>query len=369
MSEMRSTYAMISGGGTAGHVNPAIAIANALVRAGHSPDGVHFVGSQRGVEVRLVPEAGYSLTVLPGRGIARRLSLSSIAAVAGLVAAIFKAAGVLVRHRPRVVVSVGGYASVPCVIWATVMRIPIVVAEQNAAAGLANRLAGRVAKVCCVSFEGTDLPRAVYTGNPCDPERLAIDEDEARRRRNVNSGQRMISVFGGSLGAASINGAVLDAIETLMQDETLIVSHVVGRRDYELMGPRIELLVNQFERYRPSEYDDDMASLYGASDLVLCRAGASSVAELALTGTPSLLVPLPHAPADHQRANAMALVNAGAAELIEDEALDGPGLVAAVDRLLGDEGRLAEMADNARSMARPHAADAVAALCEEHARS
>ena len=164
-----TAWAVIAGGGTAGHTLPGIAIARALVALGHDPATIHFVGSERGSEARLVPAAGFAVTLLPGRGIQRRLTLANVGAVWGLLRALVRAFVLLARHRPKVVVAMGGYASVPCALSAVVLRIPIVVAEQNAVPGLANRLTARFAKAAAVSFPGTALPRAVLTGNPVRP--------------------------------------------------------------------------------------------------------------------------------------------------------------------------------------------------------
>ena len=166
---MTKAHAIIAGGGTAGHVVPGLAIASELVARGVPPEQVHYVGSARGIETRLVPEAGFPLTVLPGRGIQRRLTLENVRSVFGLLAAIVAGIRLVRRLRPAVVVGLGGYASVPCVIGAVLWRVPIVVAEQNAVPGAANRLAGRFAKACAVSFEGVDLPNAIWTGNPVRP--------------------------------------------------------------------------------------------------------------------------------------------------------------------------------------------------------
>ena len=171
---MTKAHAIIAGGGTAGHVVPGLAIASELVARGVPPEQVHYVGSARGIETRLVPEAGFPLTVLPGRGIQRRLTLENVRSVFALLAAIVAGIRLVRRLRPAVVVGLGGYASVPCVIGAVLWRVPIVVAEQNAVPGAANRLAGRFAKACAVSFEGVDLPNAIWTGNPVRPEVRAL---------------------------------------------------------------------------------------------------------------------------------------------------------------------------------------------------
>ncbi|MGH9212019.1 MAG: undecaprenyldiphospho-muramoylpentapeptide beta-N-acetylglucosaminyltransferase [Acidimicrobiales bacterium] len=370
----RSCYALVVGGGTAGHVMPAIAIADALVERGHPPTSIHLAGSARGLEARLFPDTGLPYTLLPGRGIERRLSLQNLRSMAALVRAFGRAWRLVGRLKPKVVVSVGGYASVPCALAAALRRIPIVVAEQNAAPGAANRLVGRFAKASAVSFDGTPLPRPVVTGNPVRPEVLAIDRGQdneaARHKLDVYPGRKVVLVFGGSLGALRINRAARDAARRWSARTDLHVRHIVGNRDWPEMADELADIARAAGplRYQPVEYDDDMATSLAAADLAVCRAGASTCFELLAAGLPAVLVPSPHVTADHQTANARHLHKAGAAVVVPDAEMDGARLMAEVDALLGDPPRLAAMAQAARAAARPEAADHIAQLAEEHAR-
>jgi undecaprenyldiphospho-muramoylpentapeptide beta-N-acetylglucosaminyltransferase len=377
-------FAIVAGGGTAGHVLPGIAIGRALVARGHEQASVHFVGSDRGIERRLVPAAGFPLTVLPGRGIQRRASWRALAdnvgATTGLMRACARAFTLVRRSRPRVLVALGGYASVPAALAAAALRVPIVVAEQNAVPGAANRVVARVAKASAVSFPDTQLPRAVVTGNPVRAEVLAVDRarDRARARAalGIDDGRLLVAAFGGSLGARRINEAVLGAAERWRDRGDLAVRHVLGERDWATYRTRAEELAGAHGpghlQYQPVVYEDDMPTLYAAADVVLCRSGATSVAELAVVGLPSVLVPLPGAPGDHQTANARALVDAGAAVLVPDPQCDAVRVDAEVGNLLGEPALLARMASAARSAARPDAGDRVAELVDrvagEHAR-
>ncbi len=371
MSASTGAWVVIAGGGTAGHVVPGLAIASELEARGVLASRIHYVGSERGIETRLVPEAGFPLTVLPGRGIQRRLTLANIASMIGLLRAVARAVVLVRRLRPAVVVGLGGYASVPCVIAAVVWRIPVVVAEQNAVPGAANRLAGRFAKACAVSFPHTDLPRSTWTGNPVRPEVLAIDRDSGRLRARaaleIAEDRVLLAVFGGSLGARRINESLFDALTGWRQRSDLAIRHVAGRRDHAALASRVPLGSEDAVQFDLVEYEDDMPSVYTAADLVLCRSGASSVAELAVAGVPSVLVPLPGAPGDHQTANAMALVDAGAAVKVTDAELDGTRLAEEIDRLLSNPALLAEMGAAAHSVARRDAAAAVADLVQAHA--
>lgn len=358
---------VIAGGGTGGHVYPALAVADALVAAGRPRELVTFVGSKRALEAEVVPAAGYRIALLPGRGIKRRMSVDNVGAVAGLAAALVRALVGMVRERPAAVLSVGGYASAPAAVAAAVLRVPLVVAESNAVPGAANRLVARAATACAVAWPGTPLPRATVTGNPVRPEIVAVERSaDARRRAKAALGlpedRALVVAFGGSLGARTINGAVADLVRRWRSRADLSVLHVVGRRDWDVPGLRGEAGGDLV--YEAVAYEDRMALVYEAADLVVCRSGATTSAEVAAAGAPAVLVPLPGAPGDHQTANARALVDAGAAVLVPDRECDGARLVAVVGELLADEARLASMGAAARSVAVPDAAARVAALVE-----
>ena len=366
-----ATEVMIVGGGTAGHVLPGVAIGQELTRRGLDPSQVHFVGSERGVEQTLVPAAGFPLTVLPGRGIQRKLTTDNVGAVLGLIRAFVTSFSLVRAHRPKAVVALGGYASVPAGLWAVLLRVPVIVAEQNAVPGLANNIIGRFAKACAVSYAGTDLPKAIHTGNPVRPEILAVadgtnDRTSARAALGVSADKTLLVVFGGSLGARTINNAVVGALDSLSDRADLDIRHIVGKRDFADVTSRVSLDADAPLTYTPIEYENDMASVYAACDLVVCRAGATSCAELAVTGTPAVLIPLPGAPGDHQTANARALQGPGGAEIIADADFDSARFIDTVTRLIDSPQALAAMAAAAKSVGRPGAAAAVVDVIEDH---
>ena len=373
---MSRTWALIAGGGTAGHVLPGISIGREIIRRGAPRQAVHFVGSGRGVETRLVAEAGFTLTSLPGRGLQRRLTPSSVAAnaiaAAELARAFVQALLVLRRRKPAVVVGLGGYASAACGVAAALLRVPLVITEQNAVPGLANRLLGPLAAGTATAFESTDLRGATWTGNPVRSEVLAVersaDGPAARAALGVVDGRRMVAVFGGSLGARTINNAVSGALGLWRDRRDLHIRHIAGHRDYEDLSRRVSTDPERALSYDLVAYEDDMATVYAAADLVVGRAGATTVAELAAVGVPAVLVPLPGAPGDHQSANARRLEAAGGAVRVNDGDLDPARLVTEVDALLEDPDRLDSMAGAARSLARPDAARAVVDLMESCAR-
>ena len=380
-----AVFAMISGGGTAGHVVPGLAVADALVERRHDRSSIHYVGSERGVERTMVPAAGFPLTLLPGRGIQRRFTFANVAATIGLLRAIARAIGLVHRERPAVLLALGGYASVPAALGAALWRVPIVVAEQNAVPGAANRLVARFAKASAVSFPNTALPRAVFTGNPVRREvrMLAATGDRANARVSVGLGGEddrvLIVAFGGSLGARRINDAVLALARSWSGRGDVALRHVIGDRDWDGAADRVSALGDDLEgrrragepalRYDAVRYEHDMPTVYAAADLIVCRSGASTVAELAVAGVPSVLVPLPHAPGDHQTANARAMVDAGGALLLVDAEANADHIGELLDSLVRDRGRRDDMATAARSLARPDAAERVADLVELHARA
>ena len=360
------TRVLVAGGGTAGHLLPGLAVARELERRGVERDAIHFVGSERGPEADAVPAAGYGVTLLPGRGIQRRLTTDNLGAVWGLVRAQWQALGLVRRRRPGVVLSLGGFASAACAVAAVVWRVPLVIADQNARAGAANRLVGRFARGAAVPFAGTDLPNATVTGNPVREEILAVaahrDRDAARRELDLPLDRTVIAVFAGSLGSRRINGATYGLVERWADRDDVAVHHVIGARDWE---DRAVDLTSSKLVYQPIRYQDRMELVLAAADLAVCRAGGTTVAELAVVGLGAILVPLPIATRDHQRYNAGPLVAAGAAVLVPDDELDTDRLER---ELLGAMPRAEVMGDAARALGRPDAAAAVADLVLRSAR-
>jgi undecaprenyldiphospho-muramoylpentapeptide beta-N-acetylglucosaminyltransferase len=366
MSRRRGRGVVIAGGGTAGHVLPGLSIARALVARGHRPGDIRFVGSRRGQEATLVPAAGFEVLLLPGRGIQRRLGLAPVLAALGIAAAVVRALFELARRRPGVVVTLGGYASVPAAVAAAVLRVPIVITEQNARAGAANRLVGRVARAAAVAFDDVDLPRTHLCGIPVREAILAVAADRdraaARAALDLPVDRTVIAVFSGSLGSRTVNDAVSDLAGRWKDRSDVAIHHVVGRRDApqhlgrDLDGPGL--------LYRVVEYEERMPQLLAAADVAVCRAGGSTIAELGVVGVPAVLVPLPIATGDHQRHNAKGLVDAGAAVLVLDRDLTVDRLESELAALIGDPARLRGMAEAARSTGHPDAASCIADLVD-----
>lgn len=366
---------IVAGGGTGGHVFVATAVADALLEEGETTASLCLVGSRRGQDALLLDGRGIEQISLPGRGIKRSLAPRALAdnlgAVIEIVGAFVESLGIVRRKRPRCVVSVGGYAAAPVGLAAVVWRRPLILVNIDAVPGLTHRILQRFATAACVAFAGTPMERTVITGAPVRPEFQGIDRSPSRRREakralGVDPDRPMVAIVTGSLGARSVNTAVAD-LATRWSDRPATLYHVTGRRDFDLIqahraSMRLELL-----DYRITDFEDQVPLVYQAADLAITRAGALTVAELALLGLPAVLVPLPGAPGDHQTKNAQALERAGGAIVLADSAVTGAALEDLVAPLLDDPERLAQMGERANSVGHPDAARDVARVVEEHA--
>jgi len=335
---------VIGAGGTAGHVVPALAVADALRAEGAE---VLFVGGER-AELELVPAAGYELHSLHVAPLPRRAPAKAVRAVA-IDAGALHAARRLVRSlRPSAALGAGGYVAGPVGLAAALARVPLVLMEADSHLGLTNRLLAPLARRVCLAFplDGRDGRKFIVTGRPVPP--AATDRAAARQRFQISPTETCVLVFGGSLGARSINRAALEAFA----GARFHVLHAAGERDLnELQAPG--------PHYDLRGYIPRFGEALVACDLVVARAGGS-VFEIAAHGRPAVLVPYPHATADHQWANARFMEQAGAAVVIADDELTGPRLAAEVGRLLADPGRLVAMARAAAVFARPGAARQIA---------
>ncbi len=350
---------MIMAGGTGGHVFPALAVAGSL----RGRREIVWLGTERGIEARLVPAAGYPVEWIEVEGLRGKGLVRWLAAPLALLRAVRQARAALRRRRPGVVLGCGGFASGPGGIAAWLSGAPLVIHEQNAVAGLTNRWLARFAARIAEGFPGSFPPRrnAVYVGNPVRPEIAALPPP--RERFAEREGPLRLFVFGGSQGASALNRLLPEAIGLLPATRRPLVLHQTGARDrdateaaYRAGGVQADV----------RSFIDDMAAAYAAADLVVARAGASTVAELAAAGIGALLVPFPAAVDDHQTKNAAWLGRVGAAQVVSEIGLTAGELANRLATLLSNgRGRLLAMADAARALAVTDAAERVAALCLE----
>lgn len=350
---------MVAAGGTAGHVVPAIAVAAALRAEGAS---VTFIGTRERAEAELVPEAGYEIDFLRVRGIDRRNPVRAAGAVWMAGRAVGVARRILRARCADAVLGGGGYVAGVAGRAALRERLPLVLTEADSHMGLANRaLARRAARVCLAfPIPGREGARYLVTGRPVPEAISAADRREARSRFGLGEGDRTLLVFGGSLGARSVNLAAVEAFggsEPAGQGP-LHVIHVSGRRDHAELAERLRAIGSP-RHYRLLEYEPDLGDALAAADLVLCRAGGS-IFEVAAAGRPAILVPYPHATADHQSANARWMTDAGAAVTVPDARLDPAALRELAGSILSDPERLERMAAASRRIAMPDAAKRIA---------
>ena len=362
-----TAFAVVTGGGTSGHVLPAIAIADALVARGHRPDEIVYIGAQRGIETRLLPTTPYPHHFLDVVGLQRRLTASNLAFPFKLLAAILAARRLLRRVRPAVVVSVGGYASFPATFAARLRRIPVVVVSYDRIPGLASRVSAKFATVCAVAFEGSRLPRARYTGAPVRRDLILLDRsaehDAARVMLGIPSDRFVVAVFGGSLGSKVLNDAVAGMVERLAGRQDIAVRHVVG--DRFLADAAAERSGATGIMYTVIGYEDQMTQVYAAADLMVTRAGASTIAELATVGMPAVIVPWAASADDHQTDNARILGDVGAAVVLAEIDLTPARLGDIVAGFANDRTSLAEMAASAHDAGAAHRSGRLADVIEE----
>ncbi|HUD69405.1 MAG TPA: glycosyltransferase [Acidimicrobiales bacterium] len=367
---------VLTGGGTGGHVLPLKAIAAALVDAGVDVDDLVIVGSRRGQDEDLLVGTGIELVLLAGRGIRRshtvRTTLENLAAAAGLASALVHGIALVAGRRPRAVVSVGGYAAFAAAAGAVVTGRPLVLVDLDASPGLVHRVL-RPFAVAIAAAHGTDVDRRVtVTGAPLRAEIVAITRSRAERaaaktRLGLDPIRPVVAITSGSLGAASVNRAASELALRWGSEGPATLYHVTGRRDAAEVRERKAAAGIDDQSWRLVEFELAMEDLWRACDVVVCRAGATTVAELCVAGVPAVLVALPGAPRDHQAGNAAVLAAAGAAVVLDDAALSGELLDDVLTGLLADAGRLEEMSQAARSLGRPDAAQRIAAVVMDHA--
>jgi UDP-N-acetylglucosamine--N-acetylmuramyl-(pentapeptide) pyrophosphoryl-undecaprenol N-acetylglucosamine transferase len=348
--------AILAGGGTGGHVIPALAIANELTKSYGAE--VLFIGTARGIENRLVPAAGYPLQLVRV-GALKNVSLMTRAKTAfDLPRAVWDASRMLNEFAPDVVIGVGGYASGPAMLAAVVKHIPTVAFEPNVMPGFANRVVARFVSGAAVHFEETAkyFRHAEVTGVPVRQAFFEIPVLTDKKRGGVPT----LLVFGGSQGAHAINEAMIRCLPELRRQAPGIhIIHQTGERDYNDALAAYKSLGESAEVFK---FIEDMPGAFARADLVVCRSGASTVAEITAAGKPAIFVPFPRAADDHQRVNAEALAREGAAVVVEESKLEGVWLAETIAALLGDSRRLALMSEAARGLAHPNAARDIAVM-------
>ncbi|MBN1614104.1 MAG: undecaprenyldiphospho-muramoylpentapeptide beta-N-acetylglucosaminyltransferase [Deltaproteobacteria bacterium] len=351
---------IIAGGGTGGHLFPGIALAEEFLKRDGSSE-VLFIGTDRGIEKRILPETGYPLAALDIEGLKGKSPGKVLAALLKIPRGILRSVEIIRNFQPDLVIGVGGYASGPAVLAARMMGLPTAIAEQNALPGWTNRILGRFADRVFLAYAETgrwfSKGKCIVTGNPIRAAFLEGKDEGTRREGEPFT----ILVFGGSQGARAVNEAMIEALVFLKDvKDGLRIIHQTGpdhidrvRRAYAAHEMDAEV----------SPFIMDMARAYQNADLLICRAGATSIAEITASGKTAILIPFPYAVGDHQRLNAEVLAKAGAAVMIAEKDLSGPGLAEAIKRFHRNPGLIREMAEKSAALGHPRAAAEIVDAC------
>ena len=360
---------ILTGGGTGGHIYPALAIAKGLL-ACDAETQILYVGIRDGMEARLVPEAGIEFAGISGKGLPRKLSLDTIKVVGKSFKALWETKKLLRQFHPDLVVGTGGYVSGPVVLTAALFNIPTLLHEQNALPGITNRILARVVRRVMVTFSESMERFGVkkkleLVGLPVRPEIGQLSRMVGARHFGLHPDRLTLLVTGGSRGARTLNQAMIVVLEHLAQRPDIQVIWATGKETYTETIEEFRKRGISWERsgWRVLEYLKDMPEALACADLYIGRAGAASLAELMVAGIPGLLIPYPHAAENHQEHNAQALVKAGAAEIILDSELDGERLWKEIDRLIGQPSLLAKMKAATVKLAQPEALNKIVDLC------
>ena len=351
---------IISGGGTGGHIFPAIAIANALKRRDAGID-ILFVGAQGRMEMEKIPKAGYQIVGLPIAGLQRKLDLKNLMLPFKVINSVMKARAIVKQFRPDVAVGVGGYASAPLLFTASWMKVPCLIQEQNSYAGITNKQLGKRAKKICVAYDGMEkffpADKIVLTGNPVRHDIIHTESkrEEGLKYFGLKGDRKILLVIGGSLGARTINDAIRANLDELSRSGIEVLWQT-GNNYFDANS----VAANDFhERIKVRAFIDRMDLAYAVADVVISRAGALSIAELCVTGKPGILVPSPNVAEDHQTKNALALVNKNAAIMVKDQEANEKMVLEALN-LLQDGQMQQQLRNNIAALAKPRADEEIA---------
>lgn len=351
---------VIAGGGTGGHIFPGLAVAEEIKKRDASAE-VLFVGTRHGIEATLVPREGYPIRFLRAEGVVGKALLRKLSGGAKTLISIYDSYRLLRDFRPHAIIGVGGYASFSTVFTGWLMSVPTVIMEQNSLPGLANTLLGKVADAVCVTYHESisffPIHKTFITGNPVRLNILSADREGAYELFGLKKDKFTVLVFGGSSGARAINNALCDAFNHLADiREDIQFLHQTGRNDYELVR----------ESYRKMGFNGTvtafihrMPEAYAVADIVIARAGATTLAELTAVGKPAILIPYPYAAGDHQKMNARKLSDLGGARMISDRELTGELLAGNIKGLYADKTAMSEMLKVSKSLGKPEAAQRV----------
>jgi UDP-N-acetylglucosamine--N-acetylmuramyl-(pentapeptide) pyrophosphoryl-undecaprenol N-acetylglucosamine transferase len=354
------TKILISGGGTGGHIYPAIAIANELMKRDENID-ILFIGAKGRMEMEMVPAAGYEIIGLPVRGLYRNITLRNIIVLFKLLYSLIKAGNIISKYKPDLAVGTGGYASSPALKAAAGKGIPTIIQEQNSYAGITNRILGKKARIICVAYEGMEKyfqkEKIILTGNPVrkDLMRIETKTDEALRYFNISGKRRVLLILGGSLGAYTINKSVFKNLE-LLGEADIDVIWQTGSLYFDSMKEKLEK--SNVNNVKINDFITRMDLAYSIADLIISRAGACTISELCIAGKPLILVPSPNVAENHQTKNAMFLADKNAAIIIKDSSAKNELIPKAI-QLIADKKTSKTLAENCKKLGIENSAERI----------
>ncbi|MCT4605364.1 MAG: undecaprenyldiphospho-muramoylpentapeptide beta-N-acetylglucosaminyltransferase [Marinisporobacter sp.] len=354
---------LISGGGTGGHIYPAIAIAN-KIREEIKGVQIVFVGTKKGLESELVPKAGYKLETITVSGFKRKLSIDTLTSIKDLFIGIKDAAKIIKKFKPDLVIGTGGYVCGPVVFIASLLNIKTVIHEQNVIPGMTNKILGKFVNKILVSFEESkeyfSSNKIVVTGNPVRKDFIDVNKKACRRALRIDPDDFVVMAFGGSRGAKKINETMAKVIRNFNGQKDIRLILVTGSTHYEAVLNMINKKnFKMRENIKVMEYVHDMAKYMGASDLVICRAGAITLAEVTAMGLPTILIPSPYVANNHQEFNAKVLEKNGASVLLTENELTDQKIIRLLNAFLSDKKSLKEMEVKSKELSKPNATDMI----------
>ena len=358
---------LISGGGTAGHINPAISIAKYIMKQNNEAQ-ILFVGTKEGLESKLVPRENFHMETIKVKGFKRKLSLDTFVTVKELFQGLVEARKIIKDYKPDVVIGTGGYVCGPVVFNAARMNIPTLIHEQNAFPGVTNRILSRFVDKVAISFKEAEnyfkkREKVVFTGNPLRAEMLEVDRYIARQKIKIEKDKFFVVIFGGSRGAENINQEVSELIKKYSEEINFKLLFATGEKQYEKIYESLKKY--QSENINIVPYIYDMANVMAAADLVVARAGAMTLSELTALKVPSILIPSPYVTANHQEHNARALEDKGASIVILEKELTSDILYKQIMSLAQDKNSLKKMSSNAGKLAITDSVDKIYAMINE----
>lgn len=363
---------IVSGGGTGGHIYPALTLIDAIKNK--RPDAEFlYVGTEKGLEADIVPKAGINFTALKLEGgLERRFTLENISRAANAILSVKRASSIVKQFKPNVVVGTGGYVCGPILLAASLMKVPTLIQEQNAVAGVTNKILSRFVNKIAVgtkdALKNFPASKTTYTGNPIRRAVLDAKKIDGLKEFNFTDDKPIVLISGGSRGARSINDAMIDVLKSAAEKKSAQFLHVTGKGEFDSVTEKLRdagLKLDELENIKVVPYLYNMPRAMAMADLAIFRAGATGLAELTARGVPAILIPYPYAAENHQEFNARALVDAGAARMILNKDLTAEILSAQLDELLSSPEKLKSMAAASLSLGKPNAADEIADLILE----